>query len=68
MTTLNYRSRYRYSLASLAAQFRNNLMLRCARFDGHSNCLILSDRIERRRSVSCRGRRVYGPVGSTMKS
>ena len=42
--------------------------VRCCRFDGHSNCLILSVRIERRRSVSCRGRRAFGSIVSTVPS
>jgi tetratricopeptide (TPR) repeat protein len=42
--------------------------LRCFQFDGHSNCLILSVRIEQRRSLSCRGRRAVRSVESTVRS
>ncbi|MCP4903068.1 MAG: hypothetical protein GY906_39390, partial [bacterium] len=42
-------------------------IVRCPRFDGHSNCLILSVRIKRGRSVSCRGSRLFGSVESTVR-
>ena len=53
---------------SMSSRTVERYKMRCAGADGHSNCLIQSLELSKRRSVSCRKGRVVRVVGSTAMS